>query len=160
MGYEKWCRAAVKFQTASLTICGTILVTLLTANGLGRYILHRGLSWSDEVVRIMFVWGCFIGMTSAFITDGHIGFDTFAKLNTTTLKISRFINGSCLVAIGVAVAVYGTQFTNRMGKFPLPASHIPIGYLYSAGVVAGVIWIIIGIGKIIYTFKANRKEER
>ena len=122
MNWEKIRSVSLKAQTIAFTICGGTMVILLTLNGLGRYLLGMGLSWADEVTRVMFVWGCFIGMTSAFISDAHIGFDSFAKMNRTTSFISQVVNGICLVLLGLMIMIYGAQFTMKMGKFPFASA--------------------------------------
>lgn len=159
MSWEKIQNAFMKFQIVAFTICGSVIVILQSANGIGRYFLKMGITWGDEIVRIMFVWGCFIGITSAFITDGHIGFDSLAKMNSKTRLVSKVVNGICLILIGIVIIIYGTQFVKQMGRFPLPASHVPIGVLYSAGVVAGVCWLLIGVVKIYFALKPEKEEK-
>ena len=160
MNWEKIRSVSLKAQTIAFTICGGTMVILLTLNGLGRYLLGMGLSWADEVTRVMFVWGCFIGMTSAFISDAHIGFDSFAKMNRTTSFISQVVNGICLVLLGLMIMIYGAQFTMKMGKFPLPASRWPIGILYSAGVAAGIAWIVIGAVKLVTLIRKGSQKKK
>lgn len=134
-----------KLQRAFLSLLGIVMVCLLTLDGLGRYILGKSISWAEELTRIMFVWGCFVSITVAFIKRAHIGFDVLAKKNDLTKKVSAVINGICLALVGIVVMYYGWMFTMKVGKFPLPATGVPISILYIAGVIAGVAWIVIGL---------------
>lgn len=159
MSLEKVKAALYKLQRIVLAFCGIGMVVLLTANGLGRYILKTSIVWGDEVTRILFVWGCFIGITNAFINDAHIGFDSLAKLKPWTLKLSKLANGLCLVVVGYIVLYYGYKFTHQVGRFPLPAAGLPIAVLYIAGVVAGAIWLLIGIVKILSVFQISKQQK-
>lgn len=159
MGLSKSKEVILKLRRISLFVCGGVMVVLLSVNGLGRYILGRSFIWADEITRIMFVWGCFIGMTSAFVTNGHIGFDLFANKNKTTKKISDLITGIVLAIVGAAVMVYGTKFTATVGIFPLPATGLPVKSLYNAGVFAGVAWILIGLWKVAAVFLPKKQKE-
>lgn len=143
-----------KLQRGFITIIGISMVVLLTLDGLGRYALGKSISWAEEATRIMFVWGCFLYITLAFISKSHIGFDSLAKLNNFTKRISSIINGICLSAVGAVVMYYGIGFVKQVGKFPLPASNIPIIILYIPGVIAGTAWIIIGLYQVLVTIKS------
>ncbi len=142
-----------KFKRIFLSLLGIVMVCLLTLDGLGRYMLGKSITWAEELTRIMFVWGCFISITDAFIKKAHIGFDTLAKKNNLTQKVSDIINGICLALVGITVAYYGWVFTMNVGKFPLPATGFKIYVLYIAGVIAGAVWTGIGLYQ---SFKAIR----
>lgn len=143
----------LKVQRAIFTVMGIIMVLLLTFDGLGRYALGKSIVWAGEVTRILFVWGCFWAATLAFISKSHIGFDSLANKNRVTKVASSVINGLCLSIIGAIVMVYGMKFVNQVGKFPLPASNLPISILYMAGVVAGAAWVVIGLYQAFKTIK-------
>ncbi len=159
LGFKKIETALYKLQCIILAVCGIGMVTLLTVNGLSRYLLHMGIIWGDEITRVLFVWGCFIGITNAFIHDNHIGFDSFARWKPWTLRLSRIVNGGCLIVVGYVVVYYGFKFIRQVGRFPLPAAGLPIGVMYAAGVLAGGIWLLIGIAKIIVAFKTPAAPE-
>lgn len=135
----------IKFNRIFLGILGTTMVFLLTLDGFGRYFLGKSITWAEEVTRIMFVWGCFISITDAFIKKAHIGFDALANRNFVTKKISGILNGLCLAVVGYVVMYYGWKFTMQVGKFPMPGTGFPIFVLYIAGVIAGTAWVGIGL---------------
>jgi TRAP-type transport system small permease protein len=144
-----------KIQRAIFAVMGIIMVILLTADGLGRYVLGKSIVWAGEATRILFVWGCFWAATLAFISKSHIGFDSIANKNRITKAVSGVINGVCLSVIGAVVMLYGMKFVNQVGKYPLPASNLPISVLYSAGIVAGAAWIVIGLYQAFRTIKLS-----
>lgn len=128
-----------------LSVMGITMVCLLTMDGFGRYLFGESIVWAQEITRIMFVWGCFISITEAFIKKAHIGFDALSNKNPITKKVSGFINGLCLTIVGIIVMYYGWSFSMQVGKFPMPATGFPILVLYIAGVAAGTVWIGIGL---------------
>ncbi len=134
-----------KITRIILSIMGVIMVCLLTLDGFGRYLLGKSIVWAEEVTRILFVWGCFISITEAFIKKAHIGFDALANKNFVTKKVSGILNGICLAVVGAVVMYFGWSFSKQVGKFPMPATGLPIYVLYIAGVAAGTIWIGIGL---------------
>ncbi len=138
-----------KLQQTVLTVLGIGMVCLITVNSLGRYLISSSIVWAEEFTRIMFVWGCFIAITIGFATHSHIGFDMLSQKSKLGAKISRFITAICLTIVGVVVTWYGIEFIQKVGKFPLPATDLPVWVLYGAGIVAGVIWIGLGIRHII-----------
>jgi TRAP-type C4-dicarboxylate transport system permease small subunit len=146
----------IKIQRAFLCVIGIVMVLLLSADGLGRYILGKSITWAEELTRVFFVWGCFISITIAFIKKSHIGFDSVAKINSITKKVSDIVNGLCLAIIGATVMYFGILFINQVGRFPLPATGFPIVVLYIAGVFAGISWICIGLYQLIASLKPSQ----
>ena len=54
-------------------ILGLAMTLIMFINALGRYILGDTFLWAEEVIRLLFAWAMFIGITDLFISGGHIG---------------------------------------------------------------------------------------
>lgn len=159
--FKRWEEVGNKIIEMILFVFGVIMVVLLSVNGIGRYFFGRCITSSQEITRILFVWGCFIGITVAFVKDLHIGFDVIKKWNKVTEIISNLVNNAVLFVVGFVVVKYGRKFILITGKYPLPALKLPISCLYYAGVVTGVFWMIIAVYKFYKTMRliTVRKEE-
>jgi TRAP-type C4-dicarboxylate transport system permease small subunit len=74
-----------------LFICFAILVTVVFANVVSRYVLHYSLAWAEELSRFLFVWIAFIGSVIANDKFGHMRLDLLVtelpKPASTVLEI-------------------------------------------------------------------------
>ena len=125
------------------------MVGLITVNSLGRYLFNESVVWAEELTRLMFVWGCFIAITIGFYRRAHIGFDMLAQKSAWGAKLARMATSVSLLVIGSVVVWYGIEFVMKIGRFPLPATDLPVWTLYVAGVFAGVAWIIIALWQLL-----------
>ena len=137
------------------------MTLIMFINALGRYILGDTFLGAEEVIRLLFAWAMFIGITDLFISGGHIGFDVIANKNAVTKKICAIVAYIVLMIIGWNLMVYGWGIISVIGKIPLPATKLPGAMFYIPGVLAGAAWIAIGIWGIVKTFhkKENDRQE-
>lgn len=131
------------------------MTMIMFVNALGRYILGDTFLWAEEVIRLLFAWAMFIGITDLFITGGHIGFDVISNRNRTTKKVCSAIAYTVLVIIGWNLMVYGAGIISVIGKIPLPATKLPGAMFYIPGVIAGAVWILIGLYGIVKMFRKH-----
>ena len=132
-----------------LFVLGISMVVLITVNSLGRYLLNEGVVWAEELTRLLFVWGCFIAITIGFYRRAHIGFDLLAQKSAWGAKVARIATSLSLLLVGSVVVWYGIEFVNKVGRFPLPATDLPVWMLYVAGVFAGAAWILIALWQLL-----------
>lgn len=136
-------------------VLGLSMTMIMFVNALGRYILGDTFLWAEEVIRLLFAWAMFIGITDLFITGGHIGFDVISNRNRTTKKVCSAIAYTVLVIIGWNLMVYGAGIISVIGKIPLPATKLPGAMFYIPGVIAGAVWILIGLYGIVKMFRKH-----
>lgn len=115
------------------------MLVLVFGNVVLRYGFNSGISISEELSRIMFVWLTFLGAVVAMKEHAHLGIDTLTKrLSPNAQKFcvvvtSLLVLGVCgLILIGSwqqAVINMGTEF---------PATGMPVAVQYAAGIVASV----------------------
>lgn len=149
-----------KVENIMLMILGLSMTLIMFINALGRYILGDTFLWAEEVIRLLFAWAMFIGITDLFITGGHIGFDVVSNRNKTTRKVCAVVAYAVLIIIGWNLMVYGAGIISVIGKIPLPATKLPGAMFYIPGVIAGVVWIFIGIWGIVKTLRKQEKDRQ
>jgi len=63
-----------------------IIVVIMTLQVCFRYVFNNSISWSEEVVRYLFVWLTFLGSAVCFRDKTHIGVDFFMDLLPTRFR--------------------------------------------------------------------------
>lgn len=151
-GLSRWRR----FEMAIYLLLGIAMTLLMFSNAVMRYAFDSSIVWSEEIIRVLFVFAMFIAITGGFIRNEHIGFDSLAKRSGAFSSIYKAATGMCLIIVGGLLAYEGGRFTLMTGVVPLPATNLPTSLFMWPGVIAGAVWVIIGLVKIATIFA--RKE--
>lgn len=137
-----------KVEIWLLCVLGVAMTLIMFANATLRYVFSSSIVWSEEVIRILFVWAMFIAITDSFIKDEHIGFDNLAKMGGWPKLLYRFGYALSLIVVGGVLAWHGWRFTVMTGDVPLAATNISTEVLMWPGVVAGFVWAVIGVVRL------------
>ncbi len=117
-----------------------------------RYALRMPLSWSEELIRYLFVWSTFIGMPVGFDRGSHASFDILSK--RVPQKYVPYYHTVLLVLALMSFLFlinYGFTFVAMNMKQTTPALKIPFAYVILAvpvGAIIGVIYVINSIVKL------------
>ena len=147
-GLSAWRR----IEIAIYVVLGIAMTLLMFSNAVMRYVFDSSIVWSEEVIRVFFVLAMFIAITGGFIRNEHIGFDSLAKRPGAFNFIYKAVTGLCLIVVGGLLAYEGGKFTLMTGDVPLPATNMPTSLFMWPGVVAGGVWVVIGLVKIAVIF--------
>lgn len=108
-----------------------------------RYILDMAPSWSEELVRFMFVWLSFVGGAVGVKEGIHIGIDVFyTMLPERPRKVLGVLVYLVIALFGAVLAVYGWDVVAMTAGQPSPAVGIPMGYVYLAVPAMGILLIL------------------
>ena len=119
-GYSKLLRTAVGLIFAII-----IFVTCLQV--ICRYVFRHSLIWSEELVRFLVVWLCFIGAAVSSYDDGMM------KINIITEKFSRPVQfvvytlrqaailGFCFIGSSQSIMLLKAAGKGAIGALPIPA---------------------------------------
>ena len=93
--------------------------------------LGGSIPWSEEAVRYLFLWLCFLGFSVAMNRGGHIVVDFFINFLPHPVKRALAL-ASDAVILGFLVFLFvkGTQIAQATWNNLSPAMHLPMGYLY------------------------------
>ena len=142
-----------RIEIGTLVALGLAMTLIMFTNASLRYLFSTSLVWSEEVIRILFVWAMFIAITGGFIRNAHIGFDNFADFGAKAALINRFGYAATLSIVGGVLAWFGYVYVGYTGDVPLAATNLPTGLLMWPGVIAGGIWAAIGAVRLIGLFR-------
>ena len=137
-----------------------IMLVLVFGNVVLRYGFNSGITISEEVSRIMFVWLTFLGAVVAMKEHAHLGIDSFTKrLPPAGKKVCVVLTS--LLLLGVCVLIFQgslQQTVINMGT-AFPATGLPVAIQYAVGLVASV-----GIGvyliRNIYVVLSGQASEK
>ena len=132
-----------------LTALGVAATLIMFGNAVLRYLAGTTMVWSEEVIRLLFVWAMFIAITTAFWRNEHIGFDALAKKGGWLSGLSRAVSAFCLMAVGAILAFYGARYAAMTGDVPLPATNLPTALFMWPGVIAGAVWALMGAIRLV-----------
>ena len=127
-----------------------------------RYVLQNSLSWSEELARYMFIWLIYIGISYGVKMRKHICVDAvYAAMPKKVKPFYGIIGDLLFLAFAVLVVYYGIdvmQQVTAQGQVS-PASHMPMGIVYSAPWVGMILTSIRLIQNIAGDIKKIVKHE-
>ena len=147
----KW-RAFDGLERGLMVLCGLCLAGFSTAvffDVLTREIGHPWL-WLQEVTSAFFTYGIFCGTGVAVRRNDHLNLSAIAEhLTGRTRTVLEVFNRSVVMAVGIAMIVFGWQnFLQGFGSFRMP-SLTPIAYLYWPIPVSGVLVALFSLEQIV-----------
>jgi TRAP-type C4-dicarboxylate transport system permease small subunit len=113
-----------------------VLLCLVIVQIVSRYVLQTPFSWTEELARYAMVWLVFIAAAQITSQDGHIAItfiDRFAS--GVALKCSVILSRLIVFITCVVLMPGGWRLVNAMMNVAAPASNIPLGFIYLAGLL-------------------------
>ncbi|GHU05829.1 hypothetical protein FACS1894158_10010 [Betaproteobacteria bacterium] len=138
-----------KIEIGIYSLLGVAMTLLMFSNAVMRYVFNSSIVWSEEIIRVFFVLAVFVAITGGFIRDEHIGFNNLSKIPGAFNMIYRITSSLCLIIVGGLLMFYGGRYNSMTGDVPLPATNLPTSLFMWPGVIAGALWVIIGVWKIV-----------
>ena len=140
-------RIARSFNILELTIANIsliLLVGILAAQVFFRYVLHTGLSWSEEVSRFCFVWFVYISASLSAQRGTHIRITLLLKWFPGGQRYALLLADAIWIFFNAAVVVAGVLLIMRMVKHPVYSTSlfIPVFYVYSIIPIAHAMMIL------------------
>jgi len=119
-----------------LALALAAMLAMVFGNVVLRYGFNSGITVSEEVSRILFVWVTFLGAVAVMQRRGHLGFDLVVRaLPPRGRQACRIVSG-VLMLVCCLVFLHGawTQTAMNLAN-AAPVSGLPLGLAYAAAVV-------------------------
>ena len=114
-----------------------------------RYLFNMAPSWSEELVRFIFVWLTFIAAGMGVRERIHIGIDVVVNLLPEPLRKAAGIAVALIIAgFGVFLLSTGIEITLGTHVQASPALGLPMSYVYAAIPFMGLLMICFGCNNI------------
>jgi TRAP-type C4-dicarboxylate transport system permease small subunit len=126
----------IKFLIAAFL---AVMVVLVFGNVVLRYAFNTGITSSEELSRLLFVWLTFLGAIVALREHGHLGVDVLVRRLPTGGKKLCLVLGHVLMLYATWLFLTGSwQQTLINLEVASPATGFSMGLLYAPGVVFSV----------------------
>lgn len=112
--------------------CLAVMLLLVFGNVVLRYTMNTGISVSDELSRLLFVWMVFLGAAAALFERAHLGVDTLVHALPRSGRIVCFALSNALMLYATWLIATGTwkQFEINLGMTS-PVMGISQGWFYA-----------------------------
>lgn len=129
-----------------LVILVVIMLVVGTMQVIWRYVLQHSLSWSEELMRYLYVWVTMIGMSIGIRRKGlaYISglIDFISKKSIIGKKLIIIIGFSVQIVLFAFITIYGWKLSMQtMGQLS-PALRCSMGYVYLSMPVGGILSLI------------------
>lgn len=134
-----------------------MLIIFTFSQVLCRFVFKISIAWSEEIVRINFVWMIFLGAAIAVKEKSHLVMDLITGNMKGGLK-KGFNVGILLFIILIYAVIFisGTEYCIRsIGKTAVTMP-IPANCVYIAAPVSAVFGVFFAIERIIAEFKGQK----
>ena len=146
----------VKYILVFLTIA---ICALSFYQCIGRYVLGKVPIWVEELARYLFVYASCFGAAIGIKEHIHIGIDILVKLLPKLgQKICAIIVQFILIGFDAFITYWGLNLCSS-AKNVSQTLHVPMGYVYFAIVILGVLGAFYSIREIISLLKNEEEKE-
>ena len=141
---RRFLAAASKLELVVANLSLALLVAVLGAQIVFRYILGIGLSWSEEVSRFAFVWFVYISASLAAQRGSHIRVTLFARLLPLNDRLIFLIADAIWVIFNAFVVIAGILLIQRTIAYPVYSTSLflPLAYIYTVIPIAHALMIV------------------
>lgn len=120
-----------------LLLAMTILVCISV---LYRYILNRGITWSDEVSMLLMVWFGFISIAYGVKQKLHLSVELIYNfLPASVQRICSKVTMAIVSVLGILMAVYGVLLMQSTMHNVMTATRWPSATLYAVVPISGIL---------------------
>jgi len=125
-----------------------------------RWIVKSPFMWSEELIRLMYVWICYLGWTLAMRNKTHIKINLFVmKLPPLGRKILETINCLLVIIFSVFMIFYGIKLIIAIGNGKAMTLPIPFGIVYFIAPFTNFIILLYQLAEIVSIWKTPGRAE-
>lgn len=129
------------------------MVLLVFINVIGRYFFQSGITESEELAKILFVWICFVGAILCFQADKHIIVDVVLTfLPKIPKRIFNIISNLCVSAILLYTIYHCGNFIKINQGMLSPLTKIPMPLIQSIVPGSMILMLLMNIRKLLALF--------
>ena len=135
-----------------------VMVVLTFYQVIMRYVFNNTPSWTEEVVRFLFVWASLVGAAIGIQEKAHIGIDVVVNLFPKRLQefVSILVH-ALIAAFGGIVLYYSIPVISITANQKAPATGLKMSYVYLSTLVFGVLCILYAAKEILATCRRRKK---
>lgn len=132
------------FLRVSIALLLAAMVVLVFANVVLRYALNSGLTVSEELSRLAFVWLIFLGAAVALREHGHIGIDTVIRALPPQAAKVCVLSGYVLMLLACMLLLQGAWAQSLLTWSTVtPAAGISLAWFMIPAVIFSITAILL-----------------
>lgn len=146
-----------KLEEIVLVLSLFIMLLLVFAQVITRYVFNFSMGWSVELSRYILIWIAWISASYAIQKGSHIRVEFLPEaMKGNFKKVFDLLILLIWISFTIFLAVYGTLFVMYVGERvqTSPSLGIRMSYVYLAVPIAGLLMSIRLIQQIYYLFKS------
>ena len=127
-----------------------LMLMLVFAQVITRYVFSYTPSFGEELARYLFVWVVFLSLPLVAKAGGHMAIETLTvRLTGKPLKTCRIIADICTMAFLLIMVVYGANMV-RLSNFQTSAAlEIPMSWVYVVMPLGSAFMLIAVFGSFL-----------
>jgi TRAP-type transport system small permease protein len=115
------------------------MVVLVFGNVVLRYAFNQGITYSEELARLFFIWLTFLGAVVAMHEHGHLGVDSVIRRLPPNIAKAAVLAGHFLMLVATWLLISGSWDQTLINlHVKAPATGISMALFYGAGLAFGV----------------------
>jgi len=131
--FIKWFLALMMMAIAALTFYQVVM----------RYFFNNAPSWSEELVRFLFIWCSFVAAAIGIKEHIHIGVDVFVNLLPKKLiPLIDILVNFAIIVFSTYMIYFGWGVTVMTHGQPSPAMGLPMSWVYVSVPVMGALLLL------------------
>ena len=141
-----------------------IVMVMLIAGAMqifSRYVLNSSLSWSEELMRFLYVWMTLIGTSLAVrrkqFTTIEAVYNKVCEKSAVGGKVLMIIAVVLQIGFFLVLSIYGTQLAQKNMLQASPAMGLSMGIAYLALPIGGYLGILYCLFELYDRFKKGGK---
>jgi TRAP-type C4-dicarboxylate transport system permease small subunit len=144
------------FLVWAVCMLTVVLLAVMSAQVLWRYVFNDPIYWSEELARYLFVWLTFLAASMAFRDHKHMAVDLIQPLlGPTALRWQHAIITGILAVFFIIVLVVAPEILSITLDQPSAALNIPIALLYLSFPFSIFIMLLYLVMDLVQTRKAR-----
>lgn len=126
-------------------LCGAVFLNVVL-----RFGFSSGLTFTEEISRVLLVWLVMLGAVAALHLRGHIALVMFIRRVPAALQTAAAILGLALMLLCDALLFLGAMRQMRFSQYEfLPVTGLPMGLIYASGMVAAAALFAISAWRLL-----------
>ena len=126
-----------------------------------RWLFRNPIVWSEELIRLMYVWLCYIGWTIASRNKAHIKITALVSvIPPSARKILETFNCLLIILFSLFMVYYGIKMTEVGARGRAVTIPIHFGLVYGVAPVTNFIILVYQLVEIVTIWKKPESSER
>ncbi len=130
-----------------------LVIIVMTAQVIARYVFGSPIQWSEEFARYSFVWISYLGCAYCVGADGHTSITALKeRLSEKGQKVLTIVGNIIMIGVFLRLMPIAIDYIAKNGDFLTSIMRIPFKYLYFSLPVGIGLSIIQLVMKVILVF--------